>query len=99
MTDDKSFIHKCPECGATGSLHDINCLYGEDPLPSDGNSSSGGGGGAILGIILGLVLLALVCVLFNIDIENIPTFFAGLLYIFGISFGIALVQFIISLFG
>lgn len=97
MTDDKSFIHKCPECGATGSLHDINCLYGEDPLPSDGNSSSGGG--AILGIILGLVLLALVCVLFNIDIDNIPTFFAGLLYIFGISFGIALVQFIISLFG
>lgn len=97
MTDDKSFIHKCPECGATGSLHDINCLYGEDPLPSDGNSSSGGG--AILGIILGLVLLALVCMLFNIDIENIPTFFAGLLYIFGISFGIALVQFIISLFG
>lgn len=97
MTDDKSFIHKCPECGATGSLHDINCLYGEDPLPSDGKSSSGGG--AILGIILGLVLLALVCMLFKIDIENIPTFFAGLLYIFGISFGIALVQFIISLFG
>ena len=97
MTDDKFSNHSCPECGAPGSLHDINCLYGEDPLPSDGNSSSGGG--AILGIILGLVLLALVCVLFNIDIENIPTFFAGLLYIFGISFGIALVQFIISLFG
>lgn len=97
MTDDKSFIHKCPECGATGSLHDINCLYGEDPLPSDGNSSSGGG--AIVGVICGLVLMTLICVLFNIDIENIPTFFAGLLYIFGISFGIALVQFIISLFG
>lgn len=98
MTDDKFSNHSCPECGAPEGLHDINCLYGEDPLPSDGNSSSGGGG-AILGIILGLVLLALVCVLFNIDIENIPTFFAGLLYIFGISFGIALVQFIISLFG
>lgn len=98
MSDDKFSNHSCPECGAPEGLHDKNCSYGEDPLPSDGNSSSGGGG-AILGIILGLVLLALVCVLFNIDIENIPTFFAGLLYIFGISFGIALVQFIISLFG
>ena len=55
--------------------------------------------GAIVGVICGLVLMTLICVLFNIDIENIPTFFAGLLYIFGISFGIALVQFIISLFG
>ena len=97
MSDDKSFIHKCPECGAPEGLHDINCSYGEDPLPSYGKSSSGGG--AILGTILGVVLLALICVLFNIDIENIPTFFAGLLYIFGISIGIALVQFIISLFG
>lgn len=96
MSDDKFLIHKCPECGAPGSLHDKNCSYGEDPLPSYGKSSAGG---AIIGVICGLVLLTLVCVLFNIDIDKIPTFFAGLLYIFGISAGVALVQFIISLFG
>lgn len=95
MSDDKSFIHKCPECGASEGLHDKNCSYGDKSLPPHNSSCAG----AILGTILGVVLLALICVLFNIDIENIPTFFAGLLYIFGISIGIALVQFIISLFG
>ena len=95
MTDDKSFIHKCPECGAPEGLHDKNCSYGDKPLPPHNSSCAG----AIVGVICGLVLMTLICVLFNIDIENIPTFFAGLLYIFGISFGIALAQFIISLFG
>ena len=59
MSDDKFLIHKCPECGAQGSLHDKNCSYGEDPLPSYESSSAG----AIVVVICGLVLLTLVCVI------------------------------------
>ena len=95
MSDDKFSNHSCPECGAPEGLHDMNCSYGDKSLPPHNSSCAG----AIVGVICGLVLMTLICVLFNIDIENIPTFFAGLLYIFGISIGIALVQFIISLFG
>lgn len=76
--------NRCPECDATGGHHYPGCTY-EGTGSTERYSSGSGNGmstfGAIMCVIGGFFGVALLFTLFDVDVDDVPTFIIIILLI------------------
>lgn len=78
----------CPDCGGSNGFHYNDCIY--DGTGSNSGYSSGSGNGistfgAIMCIIVSFVGVAFLFMIFDVDVESVPTFVIVVLLIIMVS--------------